>query len=81
MTHRPIRVEEDGTRVYADGHRYRPVPPEKRRNRVRKPDQPGAVRFHGQWFLPLQTLPDEERVMPLTRSDKAAPWQRPKPDA
>ena len=75
MTHRPIRVEEDGTRVYADGHRYRPMAPEERRNRVRKPDHPEAVRFHGDWFLPLETLPDEARVMPVTTSDKQAPWQ------
>lgn len=69
MTHHPIRVEADGTRHYKCGHRYRPKAPEERRNRVLRPDHPGAVRFHGQWFLPLQTAPMGARVMPATRPD------------
>ncbi len=64
------RTEPDGTRVYKSGHRYRPVAPEARRNRVRKPDHPAAVRFRGDWFLPLQTLPEEARTMPETRPDE-----------
>jgi hypothetical protein len=70
VTHRPIRVEADGTRVYAEGKRYRPVAPEQRKNRVLKPDHPDAVRFHGNWFLPLELAPDEARDMPATRPDE-----------
>ncbi len=69
MSGGPVRIEADGTRVYASGHRYRPVAPEARRNRVRKPSQPGAVRFRGDWFLPLETLPEAARAMPETRPD------------
>lgn len=72
MTHRPIRTEPDGTRVYADYHRYKPMAPEERRNRVRKPDDPRAVRWYGQWLLPLETLPDAARGMPETRPDTDA---------
>ena len=70
MTHRPIRQLADGTRVYAEGKRYRPVPPEERKNRVLRPDHPDAVRFHSAWFLPLETLQDEARAMPETRPDE-----------
>ena len=69
MTHRPIQTLPDGTRVYADGHRYKPKPREERIYTPRKPDHPDAVRFHGTWFLPLQVLPDEQRQLPLTRED------------
>lgn len=72
MTHRPIKVLEDGTRVYASYHRYKPMADEDRVNKVRKPADPRAVRFHGSWFLPLDLLPDEHRVMPETRSDEEA---------
>lgn len=72
MTHHPIKTEPDGTRVYSRFQRYRPVPPEERKKGVRKPDDPRAVRFHGQWFLPLSVLPDEARVMPETRADSDA---------
>ena len=61
MTHREIRTEPDGTRVYADGHRYKPKAPEERAYARRKPDDPRAVRFHGTWYLPLEVLPDERR--------------------
>jgi hypothetical protein len=71
MTHHPIRVLEDGTRVYANYHRYKPKPISERKNGVNKPDDPRAVRFHTKWFLPLDVLPDDERVMPTTR-----PWTR-----
>lgn len=70
MTHHPIRVLEDGTRVYANYHRYRPKALDERKNGVNKPDDPRAVRFHTKWFLPLDVLPDEERVMPATRPFK-----------
>ena len=72
MTHRPIRVEGDGTRVYADHHRYRPVAEGDRRRAVREPGDPRAVRFHGEWFLPLDLIPDERRCMPATRPDSEA---------
>jgi hypothetical protein len=69
VTHRPIRTEADGTRVYAAGQRYTPLSPEERVNAVRKPDDPRAVRFHTRWFLPLELLPAERRLMPETRPD------------
>lgn len=67
-----IRVLEDGTRIYADGHRYKPKPPAERKNQSRRPDHQDAVRFHGQWFVPLDVLPDGERRMPETRPDTDA---------
>ena len=66
------RILEDGTRVYGRGERYKPVPPEKRKYGVNKPDDPRAVRFHGRWFLPLPLLPDRRRRMPETRPDSDA---------
>jgi hypothetical protein len=70
MTHRPIRrVEPDGTRVYADYHRYKPVPVEKRKTKIRKPDNPDAILWNGNWYLPLDVLPEDQRVMPETRPD------------
>lgn len=72
MTHRPIKVLEDGTRVYASYHRYKPMADEDRVNTVRKPADPRAVRFHGKWFLPLDVLQDEQRAMPETRPDDQA---------
>lgn len=67
MTHHEIRTLEDGTRVYSNYHRYRPLAPEERKYGVNKPDDPRAVRWHGVWLLPLDVLPDQERVMPATR--------------
>lgn len=67
MTHRPIRVEPDGTRIYASYHRYTPMADEDRTNQRRRPDDPRAERFHGKWFLPLDLLDDEQRVLPATR--------------
>ena len=72
MTHRPIRVQEDGTRVYASYHRYKPLSDEERKYARRQPDDPRAVRWGGQWFLPLEVLPEAERVMPATRPDSDA---------
>lgn len=66
MTHHPIKVLEDGTRVYANYHRYKPKAAEERINGVNKPDDPRAVRFHTKWFLPLDVLDDSKRVMPAT---------------
>lgn len=68
----PVRVEADGTRVYAGGARYKPKPIEERLIGVNKPDDPAAVRFHGRWFLPLTVLPEDARVLPETRPDEDA---------
>jgi hypothetical protein len=57
VTHHPIKVLEDGTRVYSNGTRYRPVPPEQRAYATRKPPVAGAERRGGVWFLPLDLLP------------------------
>jgi hypothetical protein len=70
VTHNAIKELPDGTRVYADGHRYKPKPLEERAYAVRKPDDPRAVRYHGSWFLPLEVLPDEHRELPPTRADE-----------
>ena len=72
MTHRPIVTLADGTRQYISYHRYTPVAPEDRIYKVRRPDHPEAVRFHGDWFIPLDVIPDEERFFPETRSDEDA---------
>lgn len=69
MTHRPIRTEPDGTRVYSNYTRYKPLSPEERKYGVNKPDHPDAVRFHARWFVPLTLLPDTQRSMPATRED------------
>lgn len=68
MTTHEIQTRPDGTRWYRCGHGYRPVPPEARKYAVRKPDDPRAVRFGGNWYLPLELLPEEQRVMPVTRA-------------
>lgn len=72
MTHHKIRTEPDGTRVYSNYTRYKPVPEEQRVYKRRKPDDPRAVRFRGDWFLPLLFRPDELRYMPLTQPDENA---------
>lgn len=72
MTHHRIRTLEDGTRVYSNYVRYTPVAPEERINGVNRPDDPRAVRFHTRWFLPLDVLDDEDRVLPETRPDTDA---------
>ena len=70
MTHHQLRrVEADGTRVYENYHRYKPLAPEERTYAVRRPDDPRAVRFHTQWFLPLEVVSDGARTMPETRPD------------
>jgi hypothetical protein len=62
-------VQPDGTHIYASYHRYRPLTPAERTYGVRKPDDPRAVRFYGEWFLPLEFLPMKAREMPETRPD------------
>lgn len=61
MTHHAIRTLPDGTRVYSNGTRYRPKAPAERKYRVRKPDDPRAQRWKGEWRLPLEVLPDDQR--------------------
>lgn len=68
-----VKVLEDGTRVYSNYTRYTPVPDSERVYRRRKPDDPRAVLFRGEWFLPFDhLLSDEERAMPETRPDTDA---------
>ena len=68
----PVRVLEDGTRVYANGVRYRPVAPEERRNKVRRPDDPRAVRWYSEWIVLPELVADDDRTMPETVPDTEA---------
>jgi hypothetical protein len=63
---------EDGTRVYKNYVRYKPVPLDQRKYKVNKPDDPSAFRHHGYWLLPLPLIDDEARSMPETRPDTDA---------
>ena len=72
MTHNPIRVLEDGTRVYSNGVRRKPVPEHLRKYGHRKPDVEGAVLWSSRWWLPLVLIEDDKRVMPVTRPDTDA---------
>jgi len=69
------RVEPDGTRVYPKGWRYKPLEDSERIYGRRKPAdavERGAVRFAGNWYYPIELLPDEARVHPWTRDDAEA---------
>lgn len=66
------RVEADGTRVYESWNSYKPKPVEDRLIGINRPDDLRAVRFHTRWFLPLDVLPNYQRVMPETRGDDEA---------
>lgn len=68
----PIRVLEDGTRVYAGGMKYRPVSAEERRNKVRRPEDPRAVRWYSEWVILPDVLAEEDRVWPETVPDTEA---------
>lgn len=70
MTYR--RVEPDGTRVYENYVRYKPVGDEARKYRKHKPDDPRAVRWGNEWFLPLDLLVEDQRQLPETRPDTVA---------
>lgn len=72
MTRHPIQVLEDGTRLYANGVRYTPVASEVRKYQTRKPDHPDAVRWYGNWLLPLELIDDLARRFPETRPDTDA---------
>lgn len=66
----PIRIDPDGTRHYkGTGTTYKPVPDEERKYKRHKPDHPLAVRFNGDWLLPLPLVIDSLRTMPDTRPD------------
>lgn len=69
------RTEPDGTRVYAHGHRYKPLADDERKYGRRKPadaEERGAVRFAGNWYLPLDLLDEPVRTFPWTRPDEEA---------
>jgi hypothetical protein len=70
------RTEPDGTRVYPKGWRYKPLEDDERVYGRRKPAdaiERGAVRFAGNWYYPLEVLPDEQRGrVPWTRPDEEA---------
>jgi hypothetical protein len=68
----PVRVLEDGTRVYANGVRYRPVSDDKRRNKKRRPEDPRAVRWYNQWVILPELVADDDRSMPETVPDSEA---------
>lgn len=63
----PVRVLDDGTRVYSNGTRYKPKPLSERKYGIRKPDDPRAVLHYGVWYLPLDLADEERREMPGTR--------------
>ena len=80
MTHHEIRTLEDGTRVYSNGTRYRPLPDTERKYARRKPDDDRAVRWRGEWLLPLAVLPLAARKnFPQTRPDSDAYDHMPMP--
>jgi len=60
---------EDGTRVYSNGFRYKPVPLEQRKYRK---FPPGTQWHGGKPYGPLPLLPDDDRDMPATRPDEEA---------
>lgn len=72
MSHHPIKVLEDGTRVYSNHTRYTPVPDHLRTYKRRKPQEPGYVLWQGKWWGPLVLAADEARVLPETRPDTDA---------
>lgn len=72
MTSHPVTILEDGTRVYSNRTRYTPMPAEARKNSVRKPDDPRAFRWKGDWLLPLDLVAEEQRVLPETIPDTVA---------
>ncbi len=57
MTNRgAVRVLEDGTRVYASYHRYKPLAPEERKYGINKPDDPVKVVYHPEFINPVNPL-------------------------
>jgi hypothetical protein len=73
MTKYAVEVLPDGRHLYRNNRvKYMPVKPEDRKYKVRKPDDPRAVRFRGEWFIPYDTVPDDQRTMPETQPDNLA---------
>ena len=72
MTSNRILVLDDGTRVYSNRVRYKPKADSERIYKKRKPDDPRAVLWQGNWLLPLELLPLEVRQVPETRPDTDA---------
>ena len=72
MTHHPVKVLEDGTRVYSNYTRRTPVPDHLRKYKKRKPDDPRALLYQGNWYLPLELVPLADRIRPETRPDTDA---------
>jgi len=72
MTHHPIKVLEDGRRKYSNGTFYTPMKDEVRTNKISKPDDPTAIRFHTKWIIPHVFLEDTARRFPETRPDDDA---------
>lgn len=68
------KVLEDGTRVYRNGIKYKPVALKDRKNKINRPDDPRARRYNNDWYLPLELAPDEDRIRPETRPDEDAYW-------
>lgn len=66
MTHHPIRTLPDGTRVYSNGARYKPVADEARKYNRRKSGSETEFFWRGEWYEPKVFLPEEERKMPAT---------------
>jgi hypothetical protein len=72
VTEHDVATLPDGRRKYSNYTTYTPIPTDKRKYGVNKPDVPGAVRWGEFWLLPLVLLPEESRVMPQTRPDTDA---------
>lgn len=72
MSKHAIKVLEDGTRIYSNYYRYKPVADKDRKYAKRKPEDPRAVRWYGVWLLPLDLLDDTDRHIPETRPDTDA---------
>ena len=72
MSKHAIKVLEDGTRIYSNYYRYKPVADKDRKYAKRKPEDPRAVRWYGVWLLPLDLLDDTDRRIPETRPDTDA---------
>jgi len=67
----PVKVLPDGTRVYSNGTKYKPMAAADRKRNINKPDVEGAVLFGSRWVVPIVVLDDDKREpVPETRSDE-----------
>lgn len=64
MSRGPVKIEADGTRVYAGGRRYLP--------KGLQPEGEGQW-FGSQWITPLPLIDDEQRTMPATKPFRDPP--------